>query len=398
MNSFAYLFERYPRFVQTFCYREVEEMRRQGMAPLVVSIRRPDDPPDCAVALGGEVLYLPPTVAVLGAKKLPWRVRWTVPRAQRTKDVNRIFEAIWLRRELQKRGIRHVHAHFGGLAARTAWWLRKFSGIRYSFTGHANDIFCATDFPVSQAQLVADAEFVVTETDFARRWVEEKYPLAAGKVFRVFNGIAMDGFPPPGPGGPIPRIISVGRSVEKKGFGDLIEACRLLRESGQVFECVIVGGGPLDETLRMQIEAAKLEACVHLLGPRAHAEVRGLLAASQIFVLACVPDADGGSDNLPTVIMEAMAGGRPVVSTRIAGIPEMICDGEDGLLVAPHAPAELAGALAKLLNDPNMCKRLGENARHSAAAKFAIETTTCELKHLLVRLAGLEPPRRPEAA
>ena len=86
-------------------------------------------------------------------------------------------------RALRRRGRAH-----GVVAA-------PLSGIRYSFTGHANDIFCATDFPVGNAQLVADAEFVVTETDFARRWMEEKYPRAAGKVRRIFNGIALDGFP-----------------------------------------------------------------------------------------------------------------------------------------------------------------------------------------------------------
>ena len=391
-HSFAYLFERYPSFVQTFCYREVEEMRRRGMNPLVVSIRRPHDSPDCAEISGGEVFYLPETAEIRRTARLPRRVRWTVPREKREKDANRLFEAIWLAPRLRERGVRHVHAHFGGVAARTAWWLRKLFGFTYSFTGHANDIFCATDFPVSNADLVRGARFVVTETDHARRWMEEKYPAERGRIFRVCNGIALDGFLPRAPASEVPRILSVGRDVEKKGFGDLIEACRLLRERGLSFVCEIVGGGPLEKKLQAQIDAVQLGGMVQLLGPHPQAEVRRLLARAQIFVLACVVEADGGSDNLPTVIMEAMAAGVPVISTRVAGVPEMIADGEDGLVAPPNDPASLAAAMEKLLRDPLLADRLAAGARQSAAEKFAIERTTRELQHLLIRQAGIVPP------
>ncbi len=391
MKSFAYLFERYPSFVQTFCYREVEEMVRQGMDPLIVSIRRPDDPPECAEMLGGEVLYLPETEEIRRTVKLPRRVRWTVPRERREQDVNRLYEALWLGPRLRAQGIGHVHAHFGGVAARTAWWLRRVFGISYSFTGHANDIFCETDFPVSNADLVRAARFVVTETDYARRWMEGKYPWARGKVFRVFNGMAMEGFPARALADGVPRILSVGRYVEKKGFGDLIAACGLLRDRGVVFACEIIGGGPLEEELQAQIAGAQLGEVVRLLGPRSQGEVRRQLATASIFVLACVPETGGGSDNLPTVIMEAMACGVPVVSTPVAGVPEMIRNGQYGVLVPPKNPAALAGALEKLLADPPAAERLGGQGK-AAAQKFAIEKTTAALKHLLVAQAALRVP------
>jgi glycosyltransferase involved in cell wall biosynthesis len=122
----------------------------------------------------------------------------------------------------------------------------------------------------------------------------------------------------------------VGRYVEKKGFADLIEACRHLRARGRKFECAIVGGGPLDTVLQTRIERASLGEAVRLLGARPQHEVRALLAGSGIFVLASVPETTGGSDNLPTVILEAMLTGLPVVSTKVAGIPEMVSDGETG--------------------------------------------------------------------
>jgi glycosyltransferase involved in cell wall biosynthesis len=399
MNSFAYLFERFPSFVQTFVYREAVEMVRQGMEPWLVSIRQPDDPGELAEHLDVEVFYAPEEKelrAEVDARRargeLSFGARRAIPRHRKEHDSQRMFEAIWLGPRMKERGIRHVHAHFGGVAARTAWWLRKLHGISYSFTGHANDIFCETEFPVSNADLVRAAKFVVTETDYARSWMEEKYPWARGKVFRVFNGIAMDGFPARIAVAGVPRILSVGRYVEKKGFADLIEACRLLRERGLTFVCDIVGGGPLEADLRAQIAQARLETVVQLLGPRSQSEVRRRLATAHLFVLACVPEEGGGSDNLPTVIMEAMACGVPVVSTCLAGVPEMIRSGEDGWLVAPKNPAALAETLEKVLADPAGAERIGQRGRVSAVEKFAIEKTTGALKHLLVRRAAVTIP------
>jgi glycosyltransferase involved in cell wall biosynthesis len=389
--SFAYLYERFPSFVQTFVYREAVEMLRQGMAPLLVSIRRPDDPPEVAAQLQADVLYLPESDALRASLEIPSRVRQRLPPADRARDLNRIYEALWLGPRLRERGIRHVHAHFGGVAARTAWWLRELCGIGYSFTGHANDIFCETDFPVSNAQLVCDARFVVTETDYARRWMAEKYPRAARKVFRVFNGID-DDFPPRQPAGAVPLILSVGRSVEKKGFRYLIDACGQLRAQGLVFECRIVGGGPLEDELQAQIDHAQLGDVVKLLGPRSQREVRELLAAAQVFALPCVPDSEGGSDNLPTVIMEAMRSSVPVVSTNLAGVPEMIADGAEGFLVEPRDARALAEKMAVLLSDPTLAAQGGERGRQAAREKFAIENTTRALKHLLVAHAPVDPP------
>ena len=399
VNSFAYLFERFPSFVQTFVYREAAEMVRRGMEPWLVSIRRPDDPVDLTAEMDAEVFYLPEEktlraeVDALGAAgKLSRRTRRAMAQGRTEKDSQRIFEAVWLAPRLRERGVRHVHAHFGGVAARTAWWLRELFGFSYSFTGHANDIFCATDFPVSNADLVRGARFVVTETDHARRWMEEKYAGARGKVFRVFNGIALDGFPPRAAAGAVPRILSVGRSVEKKGFADLIAACGLLRGRGVEFECAIVGGGPLEQELQAQIDAAQLGEVVKLLGPRPQAEVRRMLAEAQLFVLACVVEKDGGSDNLPTVIMEAMACGTPVISTRVAGVPEMLDDGQTGLLAPPNDPPALAAAMEKLLRDPALAARLAADARRSAGEKFAVGKTTRDLQHLLLRHGAVVAP------
>ncbi len=397
--AFAYLCERLPSFVQTFVYREIEEMARLGMKPFVVSIRRPDDPPEMSVAMEVPVFYLPEGAEIrtkidkdreLG--RLHSKLHRAIPKYRTVGDSQRMFEAAWLGPILQAAGVRHVHAHFGGLAARTAWWLRKLFGLSYSFTGHANDIFCESDFPTTNAMLVEGAKFVATETDFSRKWMEEKYPFARGKIFRVFNGIRMEELPAAKPAEGVPRIVSVGRYVEKKGFPDLIQACALLHEKGVTFQCEIIGDGEMESILAEQITRLNLGECVKLLGPRTQAEVRERLATARVFALACTQEKDGGSDNLPTVIMEAMGIGVPVVSTRIAGVPEMVDEGETGLLTAPRDISAFACALEKLLTDPALAARLGALGATRARGKFASEKTAAELARILVQNAPVDAP------
>ena len=390
---FAYLFERFPSFTQTFCYREVLEMCRQGMAPAIFSIRVPDDVPiDCPEEIAQSVNYLPDDVAVIAEVK---KAR-SEGRLQRTandticgwgncSDKLRAYTAAWLGPILLGEGIRHVHTHFAGIGARTAYWLKQFYGIHYSFTGHANDIFCKTDFPVSTDDLIREADFVVTVTDYSRDWLQARHPDAASKIHRVYNGIELDGYlrsnPPPGK----PMILSVGRYIEKKGFEDLIEACGLLRDRGLEFDCLIAGGGPLDKKLQAQVVARGLEGIVTLTGPKPQEEIRTLMASARVFVLACAREADGGMDNLPTVIVEAMASALPVVSTKLAGVPEMVKDGVTGLLVGEKDPQALANAIETILGDRELGKAYGERGLAMALENFSTTATVDQLKRLLVR-------------
>lgn len=401
-NSFAYIFERFPSFVQTFVYREAEEMARQGMNPWMISIRKPDDPGPLAAKLQSEIFYLPEEKTLRTEvdtwreqDKLDWRVRKAIPRHRGERDSQRMFEAIWLAPKLKERGIRHVHAHFGGMATRTAYWLRQLCGISYSYTGHANDIFCDTDYPVTNADLARDAKFIVTETDYARRWMEERHPFTKGRVFRVFNGIDPSGFFPRQPAGAVPRILSVGRYVEKKGFDILIDACAVLRDRGVGFSCEIIGGGPLQDVLERLVRDRGLKDSVRILGPRSQDEVRHALAEAQLFALACQPDPEGGSDNLPTVIAEAMFAGVPCISTNLAGVPEMIEDGVNGLLVPPRNASALADGLERLLIDRKLSDRLATAGLQTARHKFTIEKSVQELRELLVKRGKVQDPTQP---
>ena len=177
---------------------------------------------------------------------------------------------------------------------------------------------------------------MVTETDYSRDWLRRRCPAWAHKIERTYNGIYPGEFARADFSAQPPEIVSVGRLIEKKGFNDLIDACGLLRQRGADFRCRIIGAGPLENALREQIARAGLDPIVTLEGARQEAEVIAYLRRARVFALACARDPDGGSDNLPTVIMEAMAAGLPIVSTRVAGIPEMIEEGVTGRILAEH--------------------------------------------------------------
>ena len=388
MARFVYLFERFPSFGQTFCYREVAELDRQGVVPPIFSIRRPkDEPPqDWDPGIVARVHYLPEEAELvpeidrlLKRKKLSAQIVDAVAKWGRRTDFLRLYQAIYVGVRLQEAGINHLHAHFAGLAARTAFWIDKFFGISFSFTAHANDIFAPRDFEISLAKLMESAKAVVTVSDFGVCYLKERFPVVAEKIHRVYNGIDLTKFQRADFRGSKQSIIAIGRLIEKKGFGDLVRACEILQRRGRDFRCQIIGEGPLETILRTEVDNRALREHVLVTGPLSQTEIRMRLASATMFVLPCVAEPSGAMDNLPTVIMEAMAAGLPVVSTRLGGIPEMVLHGETGLLVSPNDPAALASAIETFLVDPALGKCFGQAGYERSQGLFSIEKNVREL-------------------
>jgi colanic acid/amylovoran biosynthesis glycosyltransferase len=388
VTQFAYLFERFPSFGQTFCYREVAELDRQGVMPPIFSIRKPkDEPPqDWNERIVKRVHYLPEEdelsdeiqTALQKGKLAPAIVAALQDWGKRP-DFLRLYQAIYVGRRLQEGGIRHVHAHFAGLAARTAFWINRFFGIRFSFTAHANDIFAPRDFEIGLDKLIEAAGAVVTVSDFGVNYLKERFPASRAKIYRVYNGLDLFRFKRADFSGAVSSIIAIGRLIEKKGFADLIRACALLKNRSREFQCEIIGEGPLERGLRGQIEELELQRQVVLAGPRPQNQIVERLAGARVFVLPCVPEKDGAMDNLPTAIMEAMAAGLPVVSTPVGGIPEMVSQNETGILVPTGDPAALADAIEKIIVDLSFARELGKRGYERANDKFSVEKSARSL-------------------
>jgi len=390
--QFAYLFERFPSFGQTFCYREVAELDRQDITPPIFSIRNPkDEPPqDWDTRIVERVHYLPEEKELLEVvrrdvkkRKLDPDIVAAVDEWGRRTDFLRLYQAVYVALRLRKMGIDHVHAHFAGMAARTAFWINKFFSITFSFTAHANDIFSPRQFEIGLDKLVDTARAIVTETDYAARFLRERFSHRDDHVHRIYNGLDLAEFGRADFSSIPPLIIAVGRLIPKKGFGYLIRACALLAQRGKSFRCEIVGEGPLENELRGQIDELCLQNNVVLAGAKPQTQLRLRLAAANVFVLPSVIDPDGGMDNLPTVIMEAMATGLPVVSTNIGGIPEMVVENETGFLVQPGDAVAMADAINKIIGDPLMARRLGQSGYERARTLFSIDKNVRELCTLI---------------
>ena len=392
MTQFAYLFERFPSFGQTFCYREAAELARQGVAPPIFSIRNPKDesPQDWDVRIVQRVHYLPGEEQLLReihraskTGKLTTEIIGALDAWGRRSDFLRLYQAVYVGLRLQEMGIRHVHAHFAGMAARTAFWIHKFFPITFSFTAHANDIFAPRDFEIGLDKLVDAARIIVTVTDYAARFLRERFPNRADRIYRVYNGLNLSEFGRTDFSFTPPLIVAVGRLIAKKGFADLVRACGMLAEGGKPFQCEIVGEGPLENELRAQIEQLDLQNRVALSGAKPQREVRRRFASASVFVLPSVVDSAGGIDNLPTVIMEAMATALPVISTDIGGIPEMVVENETGFLVQPGDTGALARAIEKVIDDRQLAQRLGGGGYERAQNLFSIEKNVRDLSALI---------------
>ena len=387
MPSVGYLFERFPRFTQTFCAREVAELYRQAMPVQVFSLYRPKEAiPEVNGLDRVRIHYLPSTknpMMVAKAHLFSPRLEkiWAADGDRR--DKRRFREAVHLGPILQNAGITHLHVHFASIAAHTAWWLKRLFEITYSFTGHANDIFCPNpEHRITLDDLVREASFVVAVTNYSADRLKQEFPYARDKIVRVYNGLDPSIFKVAVSGAEPLRIVSVGRLIEKKGWRYLIEACALLRDNGVRFDCCIVGDGPDQEALQELIQQLRLHQRVHLVGPRSQSEIVDILAESSLFVLPAIRDQQGDSDNLPTVLIEALASSLPVVATEVAGIPEIVKEGTNGLLVPEKDSKQLAFAIERLYRDTSRLRAFGIESRRIAQQTFTLEVTVAQLKTL----------------
>ncbi len=401
----TYLIGSYPLLTTTFIDREIEALRRQGISVSVLSLRRPHGRLSTEqTARLGEVEYLLPVgpVALLRShlRFMATRpgaywgtLRWLLGRPHpgfrsRLKTILHFGEGVHVAHLIRRTDAEWLHAHFIDRAAIVAMVAGRLLDLPYSVTAHANDIYVD---PVLLPEKLEGAAFVATCTDYnAAHLAAVGGPAASEKVVTIHHGINLDRYQPrQGARDPVPTILAVGQLKEKKGFRYLIDACRLLVDRGYRFRCKIVGDGPLRAELEEHIRGAALEDVVALLGSLDHGSVIEWYEASEIFTLPCVTGEDGDRDGIPNVILEAMAMELPVATTRHSGIPEVIEDGWNGLLVRPGDADDLAVALARLLDDPAERGLMGSRGRKTVAEKFDADVNATKLmSRLITGIAG----------
>ncbi|PYI91437.1 MAG: hypothetical protein DME97_14235 [Verrucomicrobia bacterium] len=382
---------------QTFCDMEMLELERRGfdltvgsIHPPLTSIRHPH-----AERLQAPIHYAPPSPIVrLWEEKARTENRW--PRAlveaheqkygPAVKAPTRARNASYLAELFRRHAVDHFHVHFANRAAHTALFLKAMSGLSFSMTAHGQDFMADLGNDDLLREICDEAEFVAVETEYSRGLMQARCPNAASKIHRVYNGMDLTNFLEAGPK-PIAdgavEILSVGRLVAFKGFEYLIEACEQLRQRNIQFHCEIIGDGPLREKLQHQIAELRLGDRVTLAGALPQDCVLEKLRACDIFALASTTADNGASDIFPTVILEAMASARPVVSTTLAGIPESVVDKETGLLVPAGESGLFADALETLCRDSALQARYGAAGRARVEQHFQVGITVRPLIEML---------------
>lgn len=399
----AYLMSGFPHLTETFILFEMLAVQQEGIALAIYPLRRAPmrvAHPEVAAVLP-QVRFHPllswPILCAHAyflrrAPRAYFGALWTWLRA--TCGSLRYFagalaffpKAVYWARTMRAEGITHIHAHFASHPAAAAFVIHRLTGIPYSFTAHGSDLHRERRM---LREKVAEAAFVVTISEYNRRWIlAECGEACRDKVLIVPCGVDLRVFQPSQaspsrPDRPL-AIACVGTLYEVKGQTYLLEACAVLRDRGVPFSCHLVGDGPDRKMLLRQVEKAGLCADVHFHGTLTRPAIATILRRSDVLVTPSVISRDGRREGKPNVLMEAMACGLPVVASRLSGIPELVEHQRTGFLTPPGDALAIADALETLAGDPGLRARLGTCAREMVLRHHDLHANAARLVQLFV--------------
>lgn len=393
----------YPRISESFISNEILLLERLGFSLRLFSMREPRESfsHQSIKNIRAPVDYLPETLFtslprllyhnLLLAGKKPANyvtaLRTALRRLLRTRKIatiKHLLQAGYLvHRFLPKSGVVHLHAHFAHSPASVAMFAGQLSGLDFSFTAHAKDIY--TSDPRQLREKITLARFVVTCTEYNRRFLKEISAGGKTPLHRLYHGIDIHYFSRDSvtkeERKPVPpyQILTIARMTAKKGLPTVYRALKILCDDGISFRHTLIGDGDDRERILALIEELGLDSFTQWIGTQPHHVVLEHYRSADLFVLGCEVAPDGDRDGIPNVLVESMAVGVPVVATDISAIPELVVEGETGLLVPPAQPEKMARALIRLLTDIPLRKRVIEAARKRVAQTFDNQTLIGDL-------------------
>lgn len=401
-----YVVSLFPCWSETFIVREINALIEAGVDVRILSLKRSSERLVQTDAIGLLDRVRAPRSPVPGLRAL---ASWLRQPIQITAAAATIMAGTWRDpRAMFKslgafaRGIEHldwvrsfdpelIHAHWATYPSTVAWALGRIIHRPFGFTSHAHDIFLKRHFVTRKLQ---DAALAVTISRYNIDWLKGHVTADAARKLEVVHcGVDLDQIHWRPDGRAENLIVAVGRLQAIKGFDTLVQALALLRRSGRAFHCKLIGDGPMQQELQALIALHGLQDHVDLMGAQPQEIVREWLQRAAVFALPCQVATDGGRDGIPVALMEAMASGSAVVSCRTSGIPELIDDGEQGLLVQERDPLALSEALQRLLADGGLRRQFATAARQRIEREFDAHK---EAHKLLELMAGAVGPPRPK--
>lgn len=401
----AYIMSRFPHLPETFILREMIALERIGweveLFPLIFQRQK--------------IVHEQAQAWVARAHKIPWiswemflvnlRVFISQPKLYLSILIKVFWEnikspsfllralilfpkAVLISKKVKDNCIEHIHVHYATHPALVAWVINKLTGITYSVTVHAHDIF------VNHAMLetkLNGAIRIVAISEYNKNYLmkllgqhigEKTEVIHCGiepKCYQFKNHRKVEDN--------IFEVVTVGSLQPYKGQVHLIQACAILQENGLEFKCKIIGGGELSTRLQKLVSRLSLEGRVELTGPKTQNEVADMLTHANCYIQPSVITDTGKMDGIPVAIMEAMASGVPVVATSISGIPELVKDGETGWLVSPGDARELAESIAHIFNHPKEAWARTRKAHDLILSDFELNANVKELSHLFRQIA-----------
>jgi len=386
----GYVLKKFPRLSETFVVNELLGVERAGIEVSVFSLRAADDEPRHAMLdqLAADVTQLPRRQKVsLGTMLSEVAERQGAEVADRLaafmgmipldRQTSVLSQGIALAEEVTARGLQHLHAHFVTVAAHTAHVAHVLTGVTYSITAHAKDIYRHGIDTQLFRHVVEHSSTLVTVCDANEAHIRgQLLPQSDHPIVVIPNGLpddVVEHLPASITRGT--SLLAVGRLVEKKGFDVLIDACAELRDRGIDVSCDIAGGGELYDDLADRIAQHGLEGQVRLLGPIPRERVMELMSSARVLAVPCITGTDGNRDALPTVVLEAMLVGLPVVATPIGGIEEMVRHGQEGVIIPERDTRALTDAVEQLLRDDTTWSRLSAAGPERVAQRFMQAST-----------------------
>lgn len=397
LKRIVYVVSLFPSLSETFIIREIGALIERGVDVRIISLKKPSkallqtdaaalldrarhpQPLQTALPDAARAFWLAPR-AVLRTLALILADSWRRPDVA-VKSLVALFRALQHVPWLQGFDPQLIHAHWATYPSTAAWALGRVLVRPFSFTCHAHDIFIEKQL---LARKISEAALAVTISRHNVDWLcTHATPIAEHKLKVVHCGVDMEH----APWQPLHRdarmMLAVGRLDPVKGFETLIDAVALLQERGIDLNCRLVGAGPLDPLLRRRAVERGVVSRIEFTGAQTQERIRNWMSTATLFVLPSQVAADGNRDGIPVALMEAMASGCPVVSTRVSGIPELIEDDHDGVLVEQRDPVALADAIARLLGSVDLRQRLAARARTRIETEFDARKEAGRLHELM---------------